>query len=532
MGVAHLRMSFTARHVARYHLRFTTVHATESESKAMSAMSVRVRYAPSPTGYLHLGGARTALFNYLYARHCGGSFILRIEDTDRSRYEASSLTDLLSGLRWLGLDWDEGPDVGGDFGPYVQSQRLDLYRSYAEQLIRGDEAYRCYCSVERLAQVREDRTVEGLSPSYDRHCRSLTREQIAHCEAQGIQPVVRLKAPLEGKTDFDDVIHGHIVVNNSQLDDLVLLKSDRYPTYHLAVVVDDYSMRISHVLRGDEWLTSTPSRVIIYRAFGWEPPVYCHLPTILDPSGKGKLSKRKKRGPEDQEYATYVHEFEQLGYLPEALFNFLARVGWSYDDKTELFERAELIRDFDLPGVSKSSAVFSYEKLDWMNGVYIRNLSQEDLALRLLPVLREAGLDTNLQETRRLAPLVQERLKRLSDAPHLVGFLFSEATYDPALLIQKRMDSASTLDALDASHTLLAGLSSFDEETLERNLRSLADRLGLKPRQLFGAIRVAVTGRQVSPPLFGTLSVLGQPAAVQRLAKAKGLLAGEGRMVS
>jgi len=485
---------------------------------------VRVRFAPSPTGYLHLGGARTALFNYLYARHCNGAFILRIEDTDRKRYEETAVSDLLRGLRWLGLDWDEGPDVGGDFGPYIQSQRLHLYQQYAEQLVSDGKAYRCYCSVERLAQLRREQRAKGIPPGYDRRCRHLTQKQIAEYEAQGITPVIRLKAPLEGTTSFDDVLHGHIVTENRYLDDLILLKSDGYPTYHLANVVDDHAMRISHIMRGDEWLPSVPKHILLYQAFGWEPPIYCHLPTILDPSGKGKLSKRKKRGPGNREYFVYIHEFEKAGYLPEAMFNFLARLGWSYDDKTELFTREELIRYFDLTHISKSPAVFSYEKLDWMNGVYIRNLSQDDLAKRLLPIFRAAGLKTDLQTVRRIVPLIQERIKKLTDAIELVDFFFQDIQYEPELLIQKKMDRASTLTALSAAQQVLSRLTSFEEEALERSLRSLADRLGLKAGQLFGTIRVAVTGKRVAPPLFGTLSILGQRTVLERLAKARELL--------
>ena len=348
----------------------------------MTTPTVRVRFAPSPTGYLHVGGARTALYNWLFARHYGGRFILRIEDTDRTRYDADAIPDLLAGLRWLGLCWDEGPEVGGEYGPYYQSDRVHLYREHAQALVSAGKAYPCYCSPERLQQVREQQRAAKLPPGYDRHCRHLTRAQIADYEAQGIKPVIRLAVPSEGHTAFEDVLRGHISVDNRQLDDLVLLKSDGFPTYHLGVVVDDHLMAITHVMRGDEWLSSVPKHVLLYQAFGWEMPTLIHLPTILDPSGAGKLSKRKKKLADGREMLTFVHEFRQAGYLPEALVNFLALVGWSYDGQTEFFSRDALIRYFDIDKISKSPAAFSYDKLEYMNATYIRELGHNDLAGR------------------------------------------------------------------------------------------------------------------------------------------------------
>lgn len=491
----------------------------------MISTTVRVRFAPSPTGYFHIGGARTALYNWLFARHHGGRFILRIEDTDRTRYEPESLPDLLDSLRWLGLCWDEGPEVGGEYGPYFQSDRAELYRQYAEQLVANGSAYRCYCSPERLERLREEQRAAKMPLGYDRHCRQLTRKQIADYEAQGIKPVIRLAVPLEGTTEFDDLLRGHIVVDNRQLDDLVLLKSDGFPTYHLANVVDDHLMAITHILRGEEWLSSVPKHVLLYRAFGWEMPAQAHLPTILDPSGQGKLSKRKKKLADGREMLTYVHEFRQAGYLPEAMINFLALVGWSYDDQTEFFSRDELIRYFDLDKVSRSPAAFSYDKLDYMNAVYIRRLGANDLANRLMSVLLRAGLQADFQIVLRAIPLIRERIKTLRDAVPLMDFFFiPEIQYEPALLIQKDMNRTNTLSALKASLETLTALSSFEENLLEETLRALADRLGLKTGQLFGCIRVACTGRTVSPPLFGTLSILGRETVTRRLQKAIELL--------
>jgi len=490
----------------------------------MLDLGTRVRFAPSPTGFLHVGGARTALYNYLYARHTGGSFILRIEDTDRTRYHADSLDDHLKGLRWLGLDWDEGPDVGGDYGPYLQSKRLELYQKYAEQLVREGKAYYCFCSAERLTLMREEQHKKGLFVGYDRRCRQLTSKQVADSRAQGIVPVVRLKVPMDGTTSFHDSIRGDISVDNSTLDDMVLLKSDGFPTYHLAAVVDDHLMKISHILRGDEWLTSVPKRIVLYDALGWDPPIYVHLPTILDPTGKGKLSKRKKHAPGEKEYPVFIHEFRELGYLPEAMVNFLARVGWSHDDKTELMSHEELIERFDLAGISKSPAVFSYEKLAWMNGVYIRQLAQDDLAQRLVPFLKEAGWEPELPLVRRMVPLIQERIKELGEAPSHLDFFFEEISYEPKLLVQKKMDRDSTAQALVVAEEALSQCTVFGEEELEAILRPLAKELGLKVGQLFGVIRVAVTGRKVAPPLFGTLSVLGKKKVLERISRAREIL--------
>jgi glutamyl-tRNA synthetase len=486
----------------------------------MSKQTVRVRFAPSPTGYLHVGGARTALFNWLFARKHNGAFILRIEDTDRKRYEPEAVGNILESLRWLGLEWDEGPEVGGDYGPYYQSQRLGIYQKYAQQLVDSGHAYYCYCSPERLAQVREEQRRRGEPDvGYDRHCRYLTAKQRNEYEARGIVPVVRLKVPLEGQTSFHDVLHGDITVDNARLDDLVLLKSDGYPTYHLGNVVDDTLMQITHIMRADEWLPSIPKHILLYQAFGWEIPVYAHLPIILSPTGKGKLSKRHG--------GVAVHEFQQEGYLPEAMVNFLALVGWAYDDKTEFFTRQELIEKFSLEGVNKSPAAFSYDKLEWMNGVYVRQLGLDDLAERLMPFLTGAGLPADLSTVRRIVPLVQERLKKLTDAVEWVDFFFADQiSYDPSLLVGKKMTAAESLVALRKARETLAALPDFEEEMLERALRALVEQLGLKAGQLFGIIRVAATGKKVAPPLFGTLSVLGRERVLERLDKALEMLRG------
>ena len=393
---------------------------------------VRVRFAPSPTGPFHAGSARTVLYNWLFARHHGGSFILRIEDTDRNRYSAEAEADMVESLRWLNLDWDEGLQVGGPFAPYIQSERVERHRHYAQILLDGGQAYKCFCTTERLEQMRQEQRLHKSDLGYDRHCRTLSPEERAELESSGQPYVIRLKVPQRGQTVVHDRIRGDIVFDNSVLEDIVLIKSDGYPTYHLANVVDDYLMEITHVMRGDEWVPSTPLHVIMYDAFGWEPPVFAHLPIILSPTGKGKMSKRKVKGPGGQDYYVMIQEFRQAGYLPEAMVNFLARLGWSYDDRSEIFDREDLVEKFSLDGVNSSPASFSYDKLLWLNGIYIRELEVEDLARRCLPFLQEAGLvpDPCPPETwdyvLRIVPLVQERIPTLRDIIEHSAYFFPE----------------------------------------------------------------------------------------------------------
>lgn len=485
----------------------------------MTDKPVRVRIAPSPTGYFHVGSARVALYNWLFARRHDGKFIVRVEDTDRTRYNPEAVSDLVDSLRWLGLDWDEGPQVDGDYGPYFQSERLDLYQHYANWLIERDHAYKCYCSPERLAAMRQEQRQKKQDVGYDRHCRDLSSARRAEAEAQGITPVVRLKAPLEGQTSFHDELYGTITVENHTLDDLVLLKSDGFPTYHLANVVDDHLMEISHIMRGDEWLPSVPKHVLLYDAFGWQIPVYAHLPLILAPTGKGKLSKRHG--------GVEIRDFRRQGYLPEAMINYLARVGWSYDDKTEIFSREDLLCCWDLSGVNNSPARFSYERLEWMNAYYIRQLDAGSLAKRLMPFLDKAGYDVTAADLRPIVPLIQERLKTLSEAVDWIDFFFQPALeYDAALLVGKKMDAATSLAALKQARETLDALPDFAAETIDPALRNLAADLELKVGQLLGIIRVAVSGKRVAPPLFETLSILGREQTLARLQKGVEALSG------
>ncbi|HJX39334.1 MAG TPA: glutamate--tRNA ligase [Anaerolineae bacterium] len=480
------------------------------------ARPVRVRFAPSPTGFLHVGGARTALFNWLFARNQGGAFILRIEDTDLMRSTEESTGRILSSLRWLGLDWDEGPGVGGDFEPYFQTQRLPFYRAAMEQLLGRGHAYYCYCTQEELQARRKAALAQRRAPGYDRRCRYLTNDERMALAEEDRTPAVRFAMPPEGHTVVHDLIRGDVRFANDQLDDLVIMKADGTPTYNFAVVVDDMLMKISHVIRGDEHLANTPRQIRIYEALEYPLPEFAHVSMILGEDGS-KLSKRHG--------ATSLAEYWESGYLPEAMFNFLALLGWAYDDKTEIMTREEIIQRFRLDKVNPSPAVFSRQKLDWMNGVYIRGLDQDDLAMRLLPHLLQADLKADEGMTRRLVPLVQERIKVLRDAVELVDFFFTDKLhYQAEGLIGKKMDAADSLQALRRVVDVLEGVPSFDEEALERPLRELTEQLGLKAGQLFGIIRVAITGKQVAPPLFGTLSILGRERTLARLRKAEAAL--------
>jgi glutamyl-tRNA synthetase len=490
---------------------------------------VRVRFAPSPTGSLHIGGARTALFNWLLAhgqtRRQGrdGAFLLRIEDTDRNRYVEGAEQRIIDILRWFGLEWDEGPDVGGPLGPYRQSERTDLYREYAAQLLASGHAYRCFCTPERLQQVREEQTARKEAPGYDRFCRDLASEKVEANLADGMPFSIRFRMPLDGETPVVDLLRGEIVFQNANLEDLILLKSDGYPTYHLANVVDDHLMAISHILRGEEWIPTAPIHVRLYDAFGWDAPQFAHMPLILAPGG-GKLSKRHG--------STAMEEFRAQGYLPEALMNYLALLGWSLDGTTEMFSRDDLLETFTLERVNPSPGTFDYNKLRWFNQQYInRVLTLDELTLQVMPFLAESGLiapgpfTPQHPDFARLQPVVallKDRLETLADAPELMTYFLDPdlEPYEPALLIPKKMTRDDALAALEAVAALLPEVDLDDEEATEARFRALADELGLKAGSLFMPVRVAVTGRTQSPGLFETLRVIGPERVGARVAEA------------
>jgi glutamyl-tRNA synthetase len=485
---------------------------------------IRVRFAPSPTGYLHIGGARTALFNWLYARRHGGTFVLRIEDTDTERSSWDMVAGIVDGLRWLGIDWDEGPDTGGPHAPYFQSERVELYRAAARRLVDAGRAYYCYCSPELLQQKRQAAEASGGGWAYDRTCCALSTEEVARLEASGAPRAVRFKVP-PGETAFDDLVHGRISFSNSNIEDFVVLRSDRQPTYHLSVVADDIDMQITDVVRGDDHISNTPKQVLLYDAFGTPAPRFAHVPLIMGPDKK-RLSKRHG--------ATSVMEYQRLGYLPEAMINFLALLGWSPGTDQELFTQADLIRAFALEGISGGNAVFNPDKLDWFNQQHIMRVSAEDLVVRLEPLLREHRLwDDDFAGTRRewllrLIDLLKPRIKRLAQfVEEARPFLSDEVVYDEAA-VRKHLAKPELAGPFERLRAAFDTAEPFTAAVLEPTLRTLAEDHHVKPAALIHAVRVAVTGRAVSPGLFEVLELLGRERVARRMADAPVAVANRG----
>jgi glutamyl-tRNA synthetase len=476
-------------------------------------MAPRVRFAPSPTGYLHVGGARTALFNWLYARRLGGVLVLRIEDTDVERSSDEMVEGILDGLRWLGLDWDEGPKIGGPYGPYFQSERLDRYRAMAERLVAQGHAYYCYCTPETLKAKRDAAEQGGAAWKYDRVCCALTREEIAARERDHVPRAIRFRVP-EGTTRFDDLVHGPIEFDGANIEDFVLLRSDGHPTYQLSVVSDDVEMKITHVVRGDDHISNTPKQILLYQAVGAEVPKFAHVPLILGPDKK-RLSKRHG--------ATSVTEYARQGYLPEAMFNFLALLGWSPGDDREILSRDDLVAAFSLEGISGGNAVFNPEKLDWFNQQHIMRLAPDELARRLKPWLAAAGLwrDDYLGDRHAwffaVLELLKPRAKRLDDfVTQGRLFLSDEIEYDAAA-VEKHLRPMKTDGHLESVDAAFAHLETFDPASTEGALRTTAESRGVKAAALIHAVRVAVTGKTASPGLFEVLALLGRARVHQRL---------------
>lgn len=479
---------------------------------------VRVRFAPSPTGRTHLGSGRTALYNYLIARQTGGQFILRIEDTDQKRYVPGAEEELMNSLRWLGLNWDEGPDIGGPHGPYRQSQRKEIYQEHARRLVETGHAYYCFCTPERLERVRQEQIKAKINAHYDGTCRRIDADEAARRVAAGERHVIRFKMPHEGSITVHDYLRGDITVENRALDDYVLVKSDGLALYHLAAMVDDHLMEISHVIRGVEWLPTFPLHAHIIRAFGWELPAFVHLSIFLKPSGKGKMSKREAAQAMKDGYSIFIGDLQDLGYLPEAVVNWVALMGWSFDDRTEFFTLADLIEKFSLDRLNPSPAAINFSKLDHFNGLHIRRLTPDELAVRIKPFLERAGYQVDLELLTRIAPIIQERLVTLDDAVDMAGFFFRDTFgCQPADLVGKNMTPAESARALQRVYELIAGLDDVKLETVEPRTRLLADEMGLSAGQLFGIIRVAVTGQKVSPPLFQSAEIIGKPLILERL---------------
>lgn len=481
---------------------------------------LRVRFAPSPTGYLHIGGARTALFNWLHARRHGGIFVLRIEDTDAERSSWEMVSGIVDGLRWLGLDWDEGPDVGGPYAPYFQSQRIERAQALAQELVASKRAYYCYCTAEMLQQKRQAAEATQGGWVYDRTCCALSADEVAARESKGMPRAIRFKVP-DGITSFTDLVHGSIAFENANIEDFVVLRSDRQPTYHLSVVADDMDMHITHVVRGDDHISNTPKQVLLYRALNAEAPAFAHVPLILGPD-KRRLSKRHG--------ATSVIEYQRLGYLPEAMVNFLALLGWSPGDDRELFTRDELIASFTLEGISGGNAVFNPEKLDWFNQQHILRLSLDELAHRLEPVLSAAGMwSADLLGHRRewfvrLIELIRPRVKKLDQfIEEMQPFLKNDVDYD-ASAVTKHLGKSEVKDALESFADAVSRVSPFTSGALETELRNLAEARGIKAAPLIHATRVAVTGRAVSPGLFEVLELMGPERVARRVRSALNFL--------
>ncbi|MGM0444271.1 MAG: glutamate--tRNA ligase [Fibrobacterota bacterium] len=474
-------------------------------------MTVRVRFAPSPTGYLHVGGARTALFNYLYARQQGGTFILRVEDTDRSRYREDALNEIFTSLEWLGLDWDEGPQKGGDFGPYYQSERLDLYQKYARILVEKGAAYYCFCSSDRLAELREKQETDGAVSGYDRHCRGIDPAEAQKRVDAGEAHVLRLKIPDNREIRFNDVIRGEIAFSTEGLDDFVLMKTDGYPTYHMANIVDDHTMEITHVLRGDEWINSAPKHELLYEAFGWQPPVWVHLPIILAESG-GKLSKRKG--------AASVMDYSKKGILPEALFNFLALLGWGAGDDVELMDRDELIRRFSLEAISAKGSVFDNTKLEWMNSQYLKDADPARLIDRVRRDLIEGGIESPDESLLTQAvPLLQSRCRTVREIAPMAEFLFKAPVDYPVdnKKVRKAFRKEGVADMLIEISRDFESLQPFTAESVEAYLQAYMKEHELGFGRVALPVRIAVTGVPGGPSLFEIIELLGRQAVAERL---------------
>ncbi len=494
-------------------------------------MTVRVRFAPSPTGYLHIGGARTALYNWMFARKHGGQFILRIEDTDQKRAVKGAVQALIDALRWLGLDWDEGPQVGGPFGPYIQSERAELYREWAGWLLAHGHAYKCFCTAEELKARRAAQKAARGSQGYDRRCRTLSPEEIAAREGMGLSYAVRFKAPLEGETIIPDEIRGDITVPNAQIADAVLLKSDGLPTYHLANVVDDHFMQISHILRADEWISSAPLHINLYAALGWAHPVYAHLPLVLNPSGRGKLSKRAQAFDDHgRQVLVKVEEFRDAGYLPQALNNFLANVGWSFGDDREKFPIEEAIPRFRLEDINPAPTRLPYDKLDWLNGQWIQDMTPLELALAVKPFLDRQGYEVSAEALLAVAPSLRVRLKRLTDAVDFLKFLWEEDSAAPAAdrLGHARLPDDAARRGLQAARDFLAAVEPFETETLAAGLTAIGEShtSNGKAGPFLGVLRLAVTQQDVSPPVFESIAALGRERTLSRLNAALAALDG------
>ena len=490
-----------------------------------TSQAARVRFAPSPTGLTHLGSARTALYNYLLAKQTGGQFILRIEDTDSKRYVAEGEDDLKDSLKWLGLPWGEGVDVGGQHAPYRQSERKAIYQEHAQELMDKGHAFYCFCTPKELEAARQEQIKRKEKTRYPGTCRNISTEDAQQRIEAGEEHVVRFKMPQEGSITVNDKLRGEITFENKNLDDYILVKSDGQALYHLAAMVDDHLMEITHVARSEEWLATLPLHVHIYRAFGWQEPKWVHLSVFLKPQGKGKMSKRDTEQMKLSGQSIFVKDLEDMGYIPEGVINWIALMGWSYDDKTEFFTLDDLVEKFSIAKLNPSPAAIDFKKLDHFNGLHIRALEATDLAERLLPFFEAEGYDVTVDQLVEIVPLIQERMATIDDAPALTGFLFKdEVSPNPEDLVAKGLSATESVEIAQKSLSILENAPEWEHDNLQEPLRGLVDELEVKAGQLFGILRVAITGQRVSPPLFESMEILGRETSLKRLKNAITLL--------
>jgi len=476
----------------------------------MISDAVRVRFAPSPTGYLHVGGLRTALYNYLFAKHNNGKFVLRIEDTDRNRYVEGAVENLITTMKWAGLDFDEGPEIGGEFGPYFQSQRLEIYNKYVNELIEKGNAYSCFCSAERIQNLREEQQVQKLQAKYDKHCLNLTKEEIEQKMQAGEKYVIRLNVPVNQRIIIEDIVRGNVEFNSDTVDDQILIKSDGFPTYHLANVVDDHLMKITHVIRGEEWLTSTPKHVLLYDFFEWERPKFAHLPLLLNPD-KSKLSKRQGD--------VAVEDYQKKGYLKEALINFVALLGWNAGDDVELYEMEQLIEKFSLDRVNKAGAVFNVEKLDWLNFEHLKKKPNEEILTMLKEELKHSKYSEKNFPDEYLLNVIDSMKERVSFVKEFIEksfYFFESPTEFDESVIQKRWKE-DTPHQLTELQSAFEKLENPDKEDFENALRSTAEKLDVGAGKLIHPLRLAVSGTGQGPGLFDLLFTLGKEEVIKRI---------------
>jgi glutamyl-tRNA synthetase len=481
---------------------------------------VRTRIAPSPTGHMHLGTARVALYDYLLARKTGGQFILRIEDTDLKRTVPGAEQEIMDGLRWLGLQYDEGPDIGGKYGPYRQTERRDIYQHHAKILVDNGSAYPCFCTPDHLEKVRQEQMKNKENPHYDGTCRILAPDEAAKRIANGEAYTIRFKMPKDGVTVAHDHLRGDITTENKQLNDQVILKTDGLPTYHLAAIVDDHEMEITHVMRGSEWLGTFPLHVNIVRAFGWDEPIWVHLSVFLKPSGKGKMSKREATQAMKDGYSIFIKDMQDLGFTPEGVLNWSALMGWGVAED-DVMTVEQMIERFTIDSLTPSPAAINFQKLDHFNATHIRLLTTEDLAARLKPYFTREGLAVKGDVLLKMIPLIRERLTTLDDCISFGAFFFKdEVTPSAEDLIAKGLDAKQSAEIARRAYQILAAGADISHERCEPPMRAYVEESGLNANQVFGILRVAVTGQKVSPPLFESMEIIGRDVCLRRIQNA------------